>query len=102
MHSLRLLAADHALNRKIWMRMPLIHGINDTDDIIRRTCDFYEENHLTYVTLLPYHELGISKYKSLGAPFENFTPPDAERLHAIRDLFCSRGIRTEILGEDIQ
>jgi len=102
LENLQRLAEDPEVNSKIWMRMPLIHGINDTDDIIDRTCAFYEQHHLTYVTLLPYHELGISKYKSMGQSYENFTPPDSDRLHAIQSLFEAHGIRTAILGENVQ
>ncbi len=96
------LADAPEINGKIWMRMPLIQGLNDTEDIIRRTAEFYEEHRLTYVTLFPYHELGISKYKSLGQDYENFAPPDSARLHEIRKLFQEHGIRTDILGEEIQ
>lgn len=102
LENLALLAEDPEINPKIWMRMPLIHGINDTQDIIDRTCAFYEEHHLTYVTLFPYHELGISKYKSLGVDYENFTPPDSDRLHEIQALFQAHGTKTDILGEKIQ
>lgn len=96
------LADDPEINGKIWMRMPLIHGINDTDEIIAKTAEFYEEHHLTYVTVFPYHELGISKYKSLGIAYENFTPPDEERLHQIRKTFSDHGVKTDILGEEVK
>lgn len=102
LENLERLAADPRINQKIWMRMPLVHGLNDTADIIDRTCAFFEKNRLTYVTLFPYHELGISKYKSLGQPYENFTPPDSERLHEIKALFEAHGTKTDILGENIQ
>lgn len=96
------LADDPEINRKIWMRMPLIRGLNDTPDIIARTCAFYREHHLTYVTLLPYHELGISKYKSLGQSCESFAPPDAERLREIQAQFQACGTKADILGEQVQ
>lgn len=96
------LATDRNINKKIRMRMPLIHGINDTDGIIKDTCTCFEKYHLDHVTLLPYHELGISKYKSLGMPFENFTPPDNDRLDEIRALFEAHGIKADILGENVR
>lgn len=96
------LADDPEINPKIWMRMPLIHGINDTPEIIQETCAFYEAHHLTYVTLFPYHELGISKYKSLGQAYENFTPPDSDRLHEIQAMFQAHGTKADILGEQVQ
>ncbi len=100
--NLEQLADDPMTNRKIWMRMPLVQGLNDTEDIINKTCAFYEKHHLAYVTLFPYHELGISKYKSLGQQYENFTPPDSARLQEIKTLFEAHGTKTDILGEKIQ
>ncbi|NCB52082.1 MAG: glycyl-radical enzyme activating protein [Clostridia bacterium] len=100
--NLERLADDPQVNPKIWMRMPLVQGVNDSEDIINRTCAFYEKHHLAYVTLFPYHELGISKYKSLGQPYENFAPPDSGRLHEIKALFEAHGTKTDILGEKIQ
>lgn len=102
LENLALLADDPEINPKIWMRMPLIHGLNDTDEIIAATAEFYEAHHLTYVTLFPYHELGISKYKSLGQDYENFTPPDSDRLHEIQAVFQAHGTRADILGEQVQ
>lgn len=96
------LADDPEINPKIFMRMPLIHGINDTEEIIQKTAEFYEQHHLTYCTMFPYHELGISKYKSLGEDFENFEPPDSNRLHEIQRIFAEHGMRADILGEKIQ
>lgn len=102
LENLALLADDPEINPKIWMRMPLIHGLNDTDEIIQKTAEFYEAHHLTYATLFPYHELGISKYKSLGQDYENFTPPDSDRLHEIQAIFLAHGMKADILGEQVQ
>ncbi|MCC8060559.1 MAG: glycyl-radical enzyme activating protein [Clostridiales bacterium] len=96
------LADDPEVNPKLLMRMPLIHNINDTEEIIQKTAEFYERHHLTRCTLFPYHELGISKYKSLGEEFENFQPPNSDRLHEIQQIFEDHGTHTDILGEKIQ
>ncbi len=100
--NLRRLAADDGIRPKIWLRMPLIKGLNDTPDIINRTAEFIGENHLTYATLFPYHELGISKYKSLGESYEDFEPPETERLHEIQSIFAEHGLRADILGEEVK
>ena len=99
--NLAKLAADAEINGKIIMRMPLIKGINDTEECINATCDFYEKNHLRSITLLPYHELGEVKYRSLGIKPTLFEPPTRERLVEIHDLFAAKGIQTLILGEDV-
>lgn len=102
LENLARLADDPAINPKIWMRMPLIHGINDSKEIIRDTSLFFQAHHLTYVTIFPYHELGLSKYRSLGIAFENFTPPDHARLLEVKKQFAEAGVRADVLGEAVQ
>lgn len=103
MDNLRKICGDEKILPKIKMRMPLIHGVNDTDVVIRKTLAFYKEIGIQEVTLLPYHELGISKYRSLyGIEGSVFEPPNADRLQEIKTLFRSIGISTIILGEKIQ
>lgn len=102
LENLERLCRDEETRKKIWIRMPLIHGLNDDEEMLRRTAEFLQRCGLTYATLFPYHELGISKYKSLGQAYEDFIPPDSDRLHTIRDLLCSHGCRADILGEEVQ
>ncbi|EGW39600.1 choline TMA-lyase-activating enzyme [Desulfosporosinus sp. OT] len=51
------------------VRMPLIKGLNDSEDTICRTLEFLEsfKRHKSFlgIDLLPYHKLGINKYKQL-------------------------------------
>jgi glycyl-radical enzyme activating protein family len=97
--NLKQLTMDPALNRKIIMRMPLMKDVNDTDEIIKMTCRFYVENQLKSVTLLPYHELGISKKKHLGETPVVFEPPAKERMEEIKQHFIACGMNVEVLGQ---
>lgn len=51
------------------VRMPLIKGLNDSEDTIRRTLEFLQpfkcHKNFQGIDLLPYHKLGINKYKQL-------------------------------------
>ncbi len=99
LENLEKLAADESIRTKITMRMPLMKGFNDTEDIISATADFYDKNNLRRVTLLPYHTLGISKSERIGEVANVFEPPSKDRISEIRTVFEGRGISVEVLGE---
>lgn len=86
---------------KVWIRMPLVHGVNDTPKIINATKDYLVAKHFKKVTLMAYHELGIAKYRSLGVKTQKFEPPSREWLRDIVKSFTAAGLATEILGQDI-
>ena len=84
---------------KLTMRMPLMKGVNDTDDIITRTGEFYREIGVRRVNLLPYHNLGISKKRNVGGTQEEFEQPTEERLTEIEIYFKNEiNLKVEILG----
>ena len=100
LENLKALASDPKLREKIWMRMPLIHGVNDTDEIIGRTAEFYRENGLNRVTLLPYHTLGASKKRNIGGEPVEFQPPSDQRVEEICRIFKDMaGMYVEVLGK---
>ena len=100
LENLRRLAADPVLRDKIQMRMPLIGGLNDTDAIIEETAALYRELGLKRVTLLPYHDLGVTKMRNIGGEPEVFAPPTDERVEEIRAVFRDNcGMDVEILGK---
>jgi len=99
LENLRLLASDPETREKILMRMPLIKGVNDTAEIIHAAAELYRELGLKRVTLLPYHNLGVSKSRNIGGTPETFEPPAEERLQEIRrELETVAGMEAELLG----
>lgn len=97
--NLRMLAADTRTLDKLVMRMPLIKGVNDTDEIIKRTGGFYREIGIRRVNLLPYHSLGISKKRNVGGEQEEFEQPAEERLTEIEVYFKDEiNLEVGILG----
>jgi pyruvate formate lyase activating enzyme len=82
----RLAAAGPA----IWVRIPLVRGVNDDDDNIRRTVAFLKRlKTVRRVGLLPYHAGGLDKAGRIGkgAKFRKFEAPSEERLAAIEAAF---------------
>lgn len=98
--NLRLLAADEAVKEKLWMRMPLVGGVNDSQEIIEKTGEFYRAHGISHVTLLPYHNLGVSKQRHIGGEPTEFQPPSEERVLEIKRYFEEyAGMEVEILGK---
>lgn len=80
--------ADHPkINPKLQMRMPLIAGWNDSWEMIAGTAEFYRSHGIKNVTLLPYHDLGVSKMRNIGGTQEIFTQPSAEYVDKIKTFF---------------
>ena len=97
--NLEKLAGDEITNKKIQMRMPLINNVNDSWKIIQRTADFYIKNNLSQVTLLPYHDLGISKMRNIGQTPELFVPPSKEYVMKIKEYFENEAnMKVDVLG----
>lgn len=88
---------------RVRIRMPLIHGLNDDMEMIRRTMLFVREisgtGTLTGIDLLPYHSYGVMKYGGLGLEYElsgRLTPTEAE-LEEIRDIMSLSGVGAAIV-----
>lgn len=64
--NLKKLAADQ---RRIWIRIPVIPGINDDEKNIKDIGDFLSSLNLRDVYLLPYHNIAIDKYARLGKTY---------------------------------
>lgn len=85
--NLKKLSQDGA---SIWIRIPMIGGINDTVDNINQTASFLikEKIKVKQINLLPYHNTGSSKYSRLnktykGEKFYTPTTKELEKLAAI-------------------
>ena len=100
LENLSNLAACPETCEKLQMRMPLVSGVNDTWEIIEKTAAFYKAHGIKRVTLLPYHNLGISKKKHIGGEQAQFEPPADEYVEKIKAYFEEHaGMEVEILGK---
>lgn len=80
------------IQKPIWIRHVLVPGINDQEDALQELSDFLQSlHHVMRVEILPYHTLGIYKWKELGIPYTlHDTPqPSPEQVeHARMILKC--------------
>lgn len=68
----------------VWIRIPLIQNVNDTDMEIARIQEFLAPYHPQRIELLPYHAMGEHKYTALGMDCEIFAPPSPQRIAQIK------------------
>lgn len=58
---------------KVKIRMPLLKGVNDhkedIEDIIKFLIPFKDYKNFKGIDLLPYHKMGVNKYKQLGIEY---------------------------------
>lgn len=83
-----------AAGREVWVRIPLVPGVNDDDDNIRRTIALLRSlGGIRRVGLLPYHAGGLDKARRIGkeSRFRKFESPSDERLAAIEAAFREAG-----------
>ncbi len=85
---------------RIWVRIPLIPGINDDFFNIARTCEYISSLRLKDLYILPYHNIAKEKYKRLGMKYKI---PDAysledKELREISKLFKNYGLNVKIGG----
>lgn len=69
--SLDFLKYCQATGVKMWIRQVVVPGINDNVSYINKLKEFIRPlKNIEKVELLPYHLLGVSKYKQLGIPYK--------------------------------
>lgn len=80
----RLLASG----AKLWIRIPVIAGVNDDPEDMRRIKEFLDRyGKPEKVELLPYHAMGENKYRALGTDPQPFSKPADEDLAQLKAIF---------------
>jgi pyruvate formate lyase activating enzyme len=98
--NLKRLSRDGA---KIFIRLPIIDGVNATEDYILRVIKFLQKEQISVrqVNLLPYHDTGKHKYKKLDRVFdqeEQMAKPDQDLMETFKDLFVQHGFQNTYIG----
>lgn len=97
LRNLRWLAAHHA---NIWVRVPLIPTVNDSDEHIERIGQLMRELGLKEVFLLPYHKMAAAKYHRLQLPYtlSQLADPPAALVEQKAALLTRKGLNVHIGG----
>ena len=66
---------------RVWIRIPVIAGINDSHEEMQAVRRFLRDHGKPdKIELLPYHKMGEHKYQALGMKAETFSSPSPERM----------------------
>ena len=84
------------------VRMPVIPTINDDAGNLEAMVRFLEpyRGHVAKIHLLPYHNLGLSKYDALQRSYllGQIVPPADEQMQALQAVFVGAGYTVQIGG----
>ena len=74
-----------SVHNNISVRFSVIPGINDDYQNIKETGEFLSSLKITQVNLLPYHYIGIDKYKKVGRTYKlaEIQPSSEEKLSEV-------------------
>lgn len=82
------------IHKDVWIRHVLVPGITDKIEYLEQTRDFIRTlSNIQRVEILPYHGLGITKYKALGIPYplEATDSPTQESVQQAREILeCAK------------
>lgn len=76
--------------------LPLVPGVNDTEENIRRTAEFTSSLGIKSIDVEPFHKLGEGKYQALGlkSPYSDFKDITENRVNSVMELIESYGLKT--------
>ncbi|HLO32344.1 MAG TPA: glycyl-radical enzyme activating protein [Anaerolineales bacterium] len=95
LNNLKLLA-EHG--HSIHVRIPLVPGVNDDDENLRRSGELLGSlPNLSGVELMGYHDIAAAKYEALGLAYRlsETKPPSAERVQRAVTLLEEYGLKVK-------
>lgn len=90
-----------ARHNGIWVRIPLVPGVNDAPEDLEAMADLAASvPGVQQVNLLPYHRIGVSKFSRAGRHYTlpEVVPPSHEQMESLANLFRDRGLTTKVGG----
>jgi pyruvate formate lyase activating enzyme len=89
-----------SVHNNIFVRFPVIPGINDDYQNIKEIGKFLSSLKITQVNILPYHHIGIDKYKRLERTYKLATtqPPSEEKLSEVSAILRKFNLNVKLRG----
>jgi len=89
-----------SVHNNIFVRFPVIPGINDDYQNIKETGEFLSSLKIAQVNLLPYHYIGMDKYKRVGRTYKlaDIQPPSKEKLSEVSAILRKFNLNVKLRG----
>jgi len=84
-----------SLANEIWIRTPIIPGVNDNVESIINISEFVKKlKNVTKVELMPFHKLAINKYRSLNMEYKaaNLNTPSPQLMKLLNEILIKNSI----------
>jgi pyruvate formate lyase activating enzyme len=83
-----------AAQTKIWLRIPLISGFNDSEEHIGRIANLGKTHGAEKISLLSYHEGGKTKCEQIGLPYRHSdgSAPSEDHLQRLIEVIEHAGL----------
>jgi len=90
----------NSLGKRIFVRFPVVPGINDGEDNVRKMAEFVSTlNSVEEVDVLPYHKGGEQKARRIGKRYlYSGEQPSEEAVNGIVNLLQEYGLKVKIGG----
>ena len=77
-----------AKSTTVWIRIPIIPTVNDTEEELQRIKEYLSSCGIPEkVELLPYHAMGEHKYSAVGKETQIFSVPSEEKMKHLKSIF---------------
>jgi len=88
------------IESNVWIRVPIIPGVNDDDENILGIGKLMNLLKLRDLFILPYHNIATEKYKKLGKEYDlsNIKTPANDNMKEIESKFKNFGLNVKIGG----
>ena len=88
------------LKKTLIIRIPFIPGVNDGEENLVKTAEYAKLCHAKQVHILPFHQMGLSKWTALDEMYEfaMVKEPDFDTLQAAMAIFESEGLSVNVGG----
>lgn len=81
-----------------WIRVPLIAGFNDLEEQIRELARLAKSLGVEKISLLPYHEGGMSKSRQMGTEYclRNAHAPASDHISRLKEIGEGEGVPVSV------